>query len=297
MHKNRLIIISLFLFLIFSCSNTQKIQTPLKNSKTAILFISSNESEAKNWNPFFEKIKNNGQSLTSYFPCQNCTFEEAKKEVTQVYHSINSSTHAQNIIIIGHGEGTLLAAELSFSKFDDPSLKKIILLSVIAQNYKEIIHAQMTTQMARDLFSESDLNKDGKISQVELPEKLKNVAALNENFTQGDLLRLLEKQYQGFLKLVEKNNEQSFILGRPVLWFRELFNSPSLISKASSFTRPVTLIHTKFDNVAPFYANAFTFYNKLRSLKKETELFTIKNDEKLYSNEEALALIFKKMVL
>lgn len=270
----------------------------IKNADTIILFLEGGVDHGRTnnnvWSPLVDELKQKGSSIAIFDQrcfgltneqlekLQTCTFHQIKQDALQVYYYLKSLNRYKSMIIIGHAEGSLIASEINFVNSNDQFIKKIILLGAFSQNYQEILHQQMTTTMSRDIFIEVDSNKDGKISQEEIPEHLKRSLPIEKLdtqkkgfFAQGDLLRLLEKQYQQFISFINQDDKNTILIGKPSLWYKELMAHPSLLGQASRFTKPVTIIHGKLDQVSPFNSNALTFSNKLRSLKKTVNLVAV----------------------
>lgn len=317
----KILIFTIFLILLTCCSHSPGTQITEKiipftlkgnqhsiqgeihdvqDSDTVILFLLGGIDQGRKsdiiWIPLFEGLKRKNISVAIYDQrcfglksenldkIQSCSFNQMSQDAQLVYSYLKSLSRYRQIILIGHAEGSIMASEISFKNANDDFLKKLILFGGFFQSYGEILHQQMTTTMARNIFIEIDLNKDGRISKEEIPENLSHSLPLEKldpnnrgYFTQGDLLRLSEKQYIQFSNLVTEKPNSTYILGKPAIWYKELFSRKSLIDQAVSFTTPVTIIHGKLDQTSPFNSNALTLNNKLHSLKKRSNLVAIPN--------------------
>lgn len=256
--------------------------------------LSSTGVESSFFFPIGEMLNQEGYS-TAYFDkrcfntedekiLQTCTFENSKSDAETVLRYLQNLKHYKEIILLGHGEGAVLASEISIKEAKNPLISKIILIGTLGTNYKESLHEQMTIGMVRNIFVEADRNKDGKIEKEEIPPHLQQTIPLEKidiekkgYITQGDYLRLLEKQFKKLISFVEQDNQNSIIMRKPTLWYKEFIQRPSLIDLAKDFSKPVVLIHGKNDEQNNFNTNALTLSTRLRFYRKKVELIGLKN--------------------
>lgn len=213
---------------------------------------------------------------------KSASFENIKSDALKVVEYIKQTKKFKRLILLGHSEGTVIASEISFQMKNDPFLVKLILISTLAINLKDSLHEQMTLGMSRNVFVEADQNKDGKIYPEEVPPHMIKTLPFDKldpykrgYISQGDLLRVLEKQFKGMIDFISQDDQNTLVMNKPTSWFREFMNRPTLIDRAQEYVVPVVFIHGKLDSQTPFNTNALPLSNRLRFFKKKVQLVAL----------------------
>lgn len=206
-------------------------------------------------------------------------FETIKADANAILAYAENLKKFKKIYLLGHSEGTIVASELSFDHKDDKTIAGLVLIGVVANNLKDDLKAQMTTIMADNTFKQADLNHDGKIEPKEIPARLKAGLPMNildkekkGYITRDDLIKALDDQFNQVTQAVENAPANAQVMGKPVLWFRQLFQRKALLERVSEFHTPVYIIHGELDQNVPYKDNAEPLEKALKEHKIQSEL-------------------------
>jgi predicted esterase len=195
---------------------------------------------------FAEKDKTEFEAVLKTF-----TFDNIKADAEAVVNYIDKLAKYDEIILIGHSEGSVTASEIAFD------------LKVMADN----------------TFQSADKNHDGKIFPQEIPEELKPGLPIDKidrdkkgYITYDDLIYVLKLQVDGLFKAIQEAPADFIISNKPVQWYRDLIGRKTLINQADKYSVPMLIAHGALDQNVTFQSNAEALASRLIKLKKNVTL-------------------------
>lgn len=212
-------------------------------------------------------------------------FDNIKRDARAVVDYVQGIEKYQNIVLIGHSEGTVTASEIVLDLKNKPNkITGLILMGVLAQNLKESLRYQLTDAISYNTFKMADPNKDGKIYPQEIPEKLKQglpLAVIDKEkkgyIVAKDLSKILNAQIDFFYDEIENATNQTIISGKPAKWYRDFFNRKTLLERAREFYVPTLLIHGELDQNVTYKQNAEALFKKMRFVGRQVVLKSYPN--------------------
>jgi alpha-beta hydrolase superfamily lysophospholipase len=223
---------------------------------------------------FAEKDKTEFEAVLKTF-----TFDNIKADAEAVVNYIDKLAKYDEIILIGHSEGSVTASEIAFDLKDNKKIVELVLIGVLAENLKTALYRQYTNVMADNTFQSADKNHDGKIFPQEIPEELKPGLPIDKidrdkkgYITYDDLIYVLKLQVDGLFKAIQEAPADFIISNKPVQWYRDLIGRKTLINQADKYSVPMLIAHGALDQNVTFQSNAEALASRLIKLKKNVTL-------------------------